>query len=96
MSNSIESIIDPVRTLLQGFLEVLNLACDPGSRWTATDLHAAFEWASNLHKLCTDHGKLQEVSARAQVSIIIWNDERIPGSFFLVLIYSPLAILTLL
>lgn len=60
-------ISDPTRTVLQAYFEVLYLACDLNSNWTASDLHAAFEWALTLHKLASDPSKSASVASTAEV-----------------------------
>ncbi|KAL4529982.1 hypothetical protein Ndes2437B_g08489 [Nannochloris sp. 'desiccata'] len=60
-------ISDPIRTVLQGYLEVLYLACDLNSNWTASDLHAAFEWALTLYKLTSDPSKSASVASTAEI-----------------------------
>ena len=58
---------DPVRTALQGYLEVLYLALDRGSVWLSSDMHAAFEWDVHLHKVIMQPEMPQKLQNLAQV-----------------------------
>jgi hypothetical protein len=70
-------ISDPIRTVLQGYLEVLYLACDLNSQWTSSDLHAAFEWALTLQKLASDPSKAAALVSTAEVTPIILKKHKI-------------------
>ena len=60
--------VDPTRTVLQSYLEVLYLCLDNMSKWTASDLHAAFEWALALHKISLDVDRAAALANIAQAS----------------------------
>jgi hypothetical protein len=68
-------ISDPIRPVLQGYLEVLYLAWDLNSNWTASDLHAAFEWALTLYKLASEHSKALILASTAEVYLFFFKNK---------------------
>ena len=68
---TMSKVSDPIRSVLQSYLEVLYLACDLNSNWTAHDLHAAFEWALTLHKLASDPSRFSAIATAAEVSLTL-------------------------